>query len=356
MGANSSKPDFSSLEEEDVSDDEDLVKSSDDLRAKGSRLSIESFDSGVSFKSDWSKDVLIDVKDRVSPSTLDLSSFEKKRDVADDGFSESPDDLRAVRRTLSEPAKSDFHIALRQQSPLMMAHSSVEAFGSGLTLMNDSFIRPQRCSLPRMVLKSMEAFGSGLSLMKDSFVRTGQRSPPRGPSKDDSLRLVELSMECRVRDQNVPMFLYGFRHVPGERRISMVKRMLESIDSGVSLKSDWSKHRPIDFKDRVSVIGLDFSSSVKKHVVADDGFFESPDDLEMLCCGISCVSFRRKDSQGCTADVKDTPPSPKEKMATGSLESIDSGVSLKSDQSKDEPTDFKDSLSQRRRMCQMMKI
>ncbi|KAL7380655.1 hypothetical protein ABVT39_021696 [Epinephelus coioides] len=163
-----------------IGPDIDPVGDHDDLMTERNRLSIESFDSGVSFKSDWSKDVLIDVKDRVSPSRLDLSSFEKKHDVADDeGLVESPDDLMAVRRSLSEPAKSDFHIPLRQQSPFMMAHRSVEAFGSGLTLMNDSFIRPQQHSLPRMVLKSMEAFGSSLSLMNDSFIRTGQTSHAR---------------------------------------------------------------------------------------------------------------------------------------------------------------------------------
>ncbi|KAL7380474.1 hypothetical protein ABVT39_018482 [Epinephelus coioides] len=77
------------------------------------------------------------------------------------------------------------------------------------------------------------------------------------------------------------------------------------------------------------------------------------------------ASVRRKDSQGCTADVKDTPPSPKEKpddligpdidpvgdhddlMATGSTESFDTGVSLKSDRSKAEPIDFKDRVSLR---------
>ncbi|XP_049452712.1 uncharacterized protein LOC125901202 isoform X2 [Epinephelus fuscoguttatus] len=161
-----------------IGPDIDPVGDHDDLMATGSRLSIESFDSGVSFKSNWSKDGLIDFKEGVSPSRLDLSSFEKKHDVSDDGFFESPDDQMAMGRTLSVPAKSGFHIPLRQQSPFMMAHRSVEAFGSSLTLMNDSFIRPRQDSLPRMVLRSMEAFGSGLSLKSDSFIRTGQHSPP----------------------------------------------------------------------------------------------------------------------------------------------------------------------------------
>ncbi|KAL7380331.1 hypothetical protein ABVT39_015929 [Epinephelus coioides] len=66
---------------------------------------------------------------------------------------------------------------------------------------------------------------------------------------------------------------------------------------------------------------------------------------KFLSSGITSFSIRRKDSQGCTADVKDTPPSPKENMAKGSMESIDSGVSLKSDQSKDRPINFKDRVS-----------
>ncbi|XP_049918753.1 uncharacterized protein LOC126401483 isoform X3 [Epinephelus moara] len=120
-----------------IGPDIDPVGDHDDLMTERNRLSIESFDSGVSFKSDWSKDGLIDFKEGVSPSRLDLSSFEKKHDVADDGFSESPDDLMARRRTLSEPAKSGFHIPLRQQSPLIMATGSIESFDSGVSLKSD---------------------------------------------------------------------------------------------------------------------------------------------------------------------------------------------------------------------------
>ncbi|XP_049918762.1 uncharacterized protein LOC126401483 isoform X12 [Epinephelus moara] len=120
-----------------TADVKDTPPSPKEKMTERSRLSIESFDSGVSFKSDRSKDGLIHFKEGVSPSRLDLSSFEKKHDVADDGFSESPDDLMARRRTLSEPAKSGFHIPLRQQSPLMRATGSIESFDSGVSLKSD---------------------------------------------------------------------------------------------------------------------------------------------------------------------------------------------------------------------------
>ncbi|XP_049452716.1 uncharacterized protein LOC125901202 isoform X6 [Epinephelus fuscoguttatus] len=192
-----------------IGPDIDPVGDHDDLMAKGSRLSIESFDSGVSFKSDWSKGEPIDFKEGVSPSRLDLSSFEKKHDVADDGFFESPDDLMAMGRTLSEPAKSGFHIPLRQHSPLMRAHRSVEAFGSGLSLMNDSFIRPRQHSLPSVFITRM---ATGI--------------PQSEPVKID-IRL------------------------PGSRQspFSVSTRSVVSVDSGVSLKSDRSKDRLIYFID-----------------------------------------------------------------------------------------------------------
>ncbi|XP_078031418.1 uncharacterized protein LOC117267302 isoform X2 [Epinephelus lanceolatus] len=282
-----------------IGPDIDPVRDHDDLMAERNRLSIESFDSGVSFKSDWSKDVLIDFKEGVS-LRLDLSSFEKKHDVSDDGFSESPDVLRAARRTLSEPAKSGFHIPLRQQSHLMMAHRSVEAFGSGLTLMNDSFIRPRQRCLPRMVLRSVEAFGSGLSLMNDSFIRTGQHSPPSSeqqqrPHSTWTMRGNKRKPRMTVRSL-FDMLLQSYTYYSSPRWVDFsssekkhvvaddeglvessddlrAKRHMKSSDSGVSLKSDCSKSELIDFKDRVFLSGLEFSSSEKKHVVADDGFF-----------------------------------------------------------------------------------
>ncbi|XP_078031425.1 uncharacterized protein LOC117267300 isoform X2 [Epinephelus lanceolatus] len=98
---------------------------------------------------------------------------------------------------------------------------------------------------------------------------------------------------------------------PKEKRTT---RSMNSFDSGVSLKSDQSKAGIILFED---------SSPLRDRL------------RKFLFSGIiSCLSVRRKDSQGCTADVKDTPPSPKEMMSMVSMNSFDSGVSLKSDQSK----------------------
>ncbi|KAL7380472.1 hypothetical protein ABVT39_018436 [Epinephelus coioides] len=194
----------------------------------------------------------------------------------------------------------------------------------------------------------------------------------------------------------------------------MATGSMKSIDSGVSLKSDRSKAEPTDFKDRVSVIGMDFSSSEEEEDVSDDGFSESPDDLMVkkslilgyplfprsamgipqsepvkidICLPGSRQSpFRMvkkslilgyplfpRSAMGipqsepvkidiCLPGSRQSPfrlmdfdsdvsadlnkPSD-DHMATGSLESSDSGVSLKSDQSKEDVTNFKDRVSPR---------
>ncbi|KAL7380009.1 hypothetical protein ABVT39_009885 [Epinephelus coioides] len=140
--------------------------------------SLESIDSGVSLKSDRSKAEPNDFKDRVSVIWGDSFLSEKKHNVTYvEDWIKSSDSQRAERRPqLRKERRGVRRAQLRMKR---RAHRSVEAFGFGLTLMNDSFIRPRQRSPPRMVLKSMEACGSSLSLMNDSFIHTGQRSPPR---------------------------------------------------------------------------------------------------------------------------------------------------------------------------------
>ncbi|XP_078031426.1 uncharacterized protein LOC117267300 isoform X3 [Epinephelus lanceolatus] len=119
----------------------------------------------------------------------------------------------------------------------------------------------------------------------------------------------------RYRSHVMPDDLIGPDIDPvGDHDDLRTTRSMNSFDSGVSLKSDQSKAGIILFED---------SSPLRDRL------------RKFLFSGIiSCLSVRRKDSQGCTADVKDTPPSPKEMMSMVSMNSFDSGVSLKSDQSK----------------------
>ncbi|KAL7380143.1 hypothetical protein ABVT39_012592 [Epinephelus coioides] len=429
--------DFSSSEKKHVvADDEGLVESPDDLEdgkepgvsfnSDGSKFlnnfkkkhsfvmmtlgGTKSFDSDVSLKRDQSIDEQIDFKDGISPRMAEeIAQLRKERgplfllpplprwgffdsDVsAVEDFNKLLNNLRAVRRTLYEPAKSGFHIPLRQQSPFMMAVRRALSEPA-----KSDFHIPLRQQSPLiMATGSLESIDSGVSFKSDR-------------SKDESNDFKESlpEEEYVVSDDEDSVESSDDQRAMGRP---------ESPDSGVSLKSDRSKAGLIDFKDSVSPRLADFSSLEEEDVSDDEGFFKPPDDLftrskkssyadvsmrsdptipirchshlmlesiessdfgvpfginryrslprlvdfgsdvsagEVLkkisddlravrrawlrmlrdrlrkshSSGIISASVRRKDSQGCTADVKDTPPSPKEKSATGSLESSDFGV------------------------------
>ncbi|KAL7380839.1 hypothetical protein ABVT39_024841 [Epinephelus coioides] len=156
------------------------------------------------------------------------------------------DDLMAVREAqlrMERRAEREAQLCMKR-----MAHRSVEAFGSGLTLMNDSFIRPRQRSLPRVV-----DFDSDVSAVKDFNKLLDDLMAVRRAR----LRMLRRALFCPCDLSHTPPHLRLGDFSSSEKKlvVSAVEKWIKPLDDQMAVRrAQLCMKRWVDFGSDVSAV------------------------------------------------------------------------------------------------------